>query len=95
MVTNHIEPGLVDIDELLRNWPLEPVPRHLIADEAHHHAVEFKKQSGAAPEQIDDLMQRSGGGLDLDKYFEKKLEAVEMAWENGPPKSVGCLEEGP
>ena len=34
MVAKHIEPGAVDINELLVHWPLRAVPRHLIPDEA-------------------------------------------------------------
>ncbi len=84
----HVEPVVGNLDNLIIDWPMRPVPRHLVPDEAHHHAVEFKKQSGAAPEQIDDLMRSLGESLDLDKYFEKKLEAIEMDWEDGPPKSL-------
>lgn len=88
MTQKHIEPGVVTPDELLQNWPLKAVPRHLIPDEGHHHAVEFKKQSGASPEEIENLMARYNDGLDLDSYFEKKLEAIELDWEDGPAKAA-------
>jgi hypothetical protein len=63
------------------------VPRHLIPDAAHQHAVEFKKQSAATSDQIDQIMQRHNDGLDLDSYFQKRLEAAELDWEDEPPKA--------
>jgi hypothetical protein len=51
---------------------------------AHQHAVEFKKQSAATSDQIDELMQRHNDGLDLDSYFQKRLEAAELDWEDSP-----------
>lgn len=87
MAEKHIEPGIVSPEEVLLRWPLKPVPRHLIPDEAHQHAVEFKKQSAATSDQIDQLMQRHNDGLDLDSYFQKKLEAAELEWEDEPPKA--------
>ena len=75
MSAKHTEPGIVAPEQVLLCWPLSPVPSRLIPDEAHKQAVEFKKQSGASPEQIDDLMRRHNDGLDLDKYFQRKLEA--------------------
>ncbi len=84
MTEKHKEPGLVTPEEVLLRWPITPVPRHLIPDEAHEHAVEFKKQSAATPEQIHDLMLRHNDGLDLDRYFQKKLEQTELNWEAGP-----------
>jgi len=74
-------------EEVLLQWPLKAVPRHLISDEAHQYAVEFKKQSGASPEQIEDLMDRYNHGLDLEAYFEKKLETAELDWDDGPSNS--------
>ncbi len=82
MTEKHIEPGGVDLHELLTKWPLEAVPHHVLSQEAHHHAIEFKKQSGATPEQIDELMLRLNAGRDLDDYFERKLEKVEPARES-------------
>lgn len=87
MAHKHIEPGIVTPQEALLRWPLKPVPRHLIPDEAHQHAVEFKKQSAATPEQIDELMARHNDGLDLDSYFQKKLETIELDWEDAPSKA--------
>lgn len=69
------ENEIVDLDALLLRWPVEPVPRHLISQQAHHHAVEFKKQSGASSERIDELMAQFNDGADLDRYFEKRLES--------------------
>jgi hypothetical protein len=91
MAEKHIEPGIVTPEEVLLRWPLEPVPRHLIPDEAHQHAVEFKKQSAATSEQIDQLMLQHNDGLDLESYFQKRLEAAELDWEDGPSKA----EAGP
>ena len=90
MAENHIEPSIVTPEEALTSWPLKPVPRHLIPDEAHGHAVEFKKQSGASPDQIENLMRRHNGGLELDSFFEKKLEAIELDWQAAPAKGAGA-----
>lgn len=77
----------VDIGALLERWPVQAVPRHLIPQEAHHQAVEFQKRSGASPAEIDELMIRLNSGANLDRYFERRIEMLELDWEDDQPRS--------
>lgn len=84
MTSVHKEPGVINIVDLLKNWPMTPVPRHLIPQQAHAHAVEFKKQSGASPDAIVELISKYNVDGDLDQYFEGRLTDLVLQDERSP-----------